>query len=65
MTFKAMGCNPQETARRIEVCNRLNVLAHKKAHTDDKTQAKRIERKIATILRQERPWMKEAAYFLY
>jgi hypothetical protein len=60
-----MGCNPQETARRIEVCNRLNVLAHKKAHTEDNAQAKRIDRKIATILRQERPWMKEYAYFLY
>ena len=65
MTFKAMGCNPEETERRIAVCARLNVLAHKKAHTDDKAKAKRIERNIAVILRQERPWMKEAAYWLY
>jgi len=65
MTFKAMGCDPQETERRIAVCNRLNVLAHKKAHTDDKTQAKRIDRSIAVILRQERPWLKDIAYFLY
>lgn len=65
MTFKAMGCTPEETERRIAVCSRLNVLAHKQAHTDDKAKAKRIERNIAVILRQERPWMKEAAYWLY
>ena len=65
MTFKQMGCTPAETERRIAVCNRLNVLAHKKAQTEDKAKAKRIDRSIAVILRQERPWMKEAAYFLY
>lgn len=65
MTFKAMGCDAQETERRIAVCTRLNVLAHKKAHTDDKAKAKRIERTMAVILRQERPWMKDAEYWLY
>lgn len=65
MTFKAMGCDPQETERRIAVCSRLNVLAHKMAHTEDKAKAKRIERNIAVILRQERPWLKDIAYFLY
>ena len=65
MTFKAMDCSQQERERRIAVCTRLNVLAHKKAHTDDKAKAKRIERNIAVIVRQERPWMKDIAYFLY
>lgn len=65
MTFKQMGCDHAETERRIAVCTRLNVLAHKKAHTEDKAQAQRIERRIAVILRQERPWMREAAWFLY
>lgn len=65
MTFKAMGCSPEETDRRIAVCSRLNVLAHKRAQTDDKTKAKQIDRRIAVILRQERPWLKDAAYFLY
>lgn len=65
VTFKQMGCTPAETERRIAVCNRLNVLAHKKAKTADQAKAKRIDRSIAVILRQERPWMKEAAYFLY
>lgn len=65
MTFKQMGCTPAETERRIAVCNRLNVLAHKKVKTADQAKAKRIDRSIAVILRQERPWMKEAAYFLY
>ena len=65
MTFKAMGCKPEETERRIAVCARLNVLAHKKAHTADKAKAKRIERSIAAILRQERPWMKDIVYFAY
>ncbi len=65
MTFKAMGCDPQETERRIAVCSRLNVLAHKRDTTDDKAKAKRIDRSIAAILRQERPWMKDIVYFLY
>ena len=65
MTFKQMGCTPAETDRRIAVCNRLNVLAHKKAQTEDKAKAKRIDRNIAVILRQERPWLKDIAYFLY
>jgi hypothetical protein len=65
MTYKAMGCDPKETERRMAVCSRLNMLAHKKAHTEDKSKAKRIDRSIAVILRQERPWMKDIVYFLY
>lgn len=65
MTFKEMGCTPAETARRQAVCTRLNVLAHKKAHTDDQAKRKRIDRTIAVILRQERPWMKDVAFYLY
>ena len=49
----------------MAVCARLNVLCHKRDTTEDKAKARRIDRSIATILRQERPWMKEIAYFLY
>ena len=65
MTFKEMGCDTAETERRIAVCTRLNVLAHKKAHMEDKTKAKSIDKRIAVILRAERPWLKEVAWFLY
>ena len=65
MTFKAMGCDPEETARRQAVCVRLNTLWTKRTRTDDEHKRKQIDRRIAVILRQERPWMKEAAYFLY
>lgn len=65
MTFKAMDCTQEERERRIAVCARLNTLAHKMARTEDTTKAKRIDRHIATILRQERPWLKDVAYFLY
>lgn len=65
MTFKAMGCTPEETARRQDVCARLNVLWGKREKcTDDKTRM-RIDRKIDAIRRQEAPWMRDAAYFLY
>lgn len=65
MTFKQMGCDPKETERRMAVCTRLNVLCHKRDTTEDKAKARRIDRSIATILRQERPWMKDIAFFLY
>ena len=65
MTFKQMGCDPAEQTRRQEVCSRLNVLWHKKEHTEDAQKRKRIERNIAVILRQERPWMKDIVFFLY
>ena len=65
MTFKEMGCDPAETARRQAVCSRLNVLSHKRDHTDDERKRKQIDRSISVILRQERPWMKEAVYWMY
>ena len=65
MTFKAMGCDPAETARRQGVCVRLNILWHKRNSTDDTKKQKRIDREIDRIKREEAPWMKEAAYFLY
>lgn len=64
MTFGEMRCDAAERERRIAVCTRLNVLAHKRERVEP-AQAKRIDRTIAVILRQERPWMKEAVYFLY
>ena len=65
MTFAAMGCGAAETARRQAVCARLNVLCHKRDTTEDKAKAKRIDRSIKVLLRQERPWMRDAAYWLY
>lgn len=65
MTFKAMGVSPAETARRQEVCNRINTLSHKKQQTEDPAKAKRIDRKINAVLRAERYWMKDVAFFLY
>ena len=64
MTFKQMGVDPEETARRQSVCERLNILWHKR-QTAEPQKVKRIDRSIALILRAERPWMKDAAYFLY
>ena len=64
MTFKQMGCDPEETARRVSVCERLNILCEKRRNADQH-DAKRIDRKIAVILRNERPWMKDVAFFAY
>ena len=64
MTFKQMGVDPEETARRQSVCERLNILWHKR-QTAEPQKVKRIDRSNALILRQERPWMKDAVYFLY
>ena len=65
MTFKDMKCDPVETARRQEVCARLNVLWFKRERTEDSKKRKSIDRRINLIKRQEAPWMKEAAFFLY
>lgn len=65
MTFKAMGCDPAETARRQDVCSRINVLWHKRQTTEDTNKQKRIDREISRIKANESYWMKEAAYFLY
>ena len=64
MTFKQMHVDPEETARRISVCERLNILCNKR-RTAEPDKAKRIDRSIAEILRQERPWMKDIVYFAY
>ena len=65
MTFKQMKCEPAEITRRQEVCSKLNVLCFKRDHTEDGAKRKRIDRHIAEILRQERPWMKDIVYFAY
>ena len=65
MTFNQMKCDHAEQTRRQEVCSKLNVLWNKRERTDDTAKRKRIDRAIAVILRQERPWMKDVAYFLY
>lgn len=65
MTWAAMKCNPEETARRQEVCNRMNTLYNRRNHTDDKAKQKRIDRELSRIRANESFWLKEAAYFLY
>ena len=65
MTFKAMGVSHAETIRRQEVCSRLNVLWFKREHTEDAKKRKSIDRRIDQIKRQEAPWMKDIAFFLY
>lgn len=65
MTFKQMGCDPAEQTRRQDVCSRLNVLCYKRDHTEDPAKRRRIDRSIDVILRHERPWMKDIAFFLY
>ena len=64
MTFKQMGVDPEETARRVSVCERLNILWNKR-QTAEPQKVKRIDRRIAELCRVERPWMKDAAFFLY
>lgn len=65
MTYKEMKCTPAERSRRIEVCNRLNVLWNKRQRTDDKAKRKRIDRNISRIRATESGWLREAAYFMY
>lgn len=59
------GCDAAETARRHAVVVRLNVLWDKKQKCDDPKKAKRIDKAIDLVRRQESPWLKEAAFFLY
>lgn len=65
MTFKAMGCDPAETARRQDVCSRINVLWHKRQTTEDPHKQKRIDREISRIRANESHWLKPVAYWLY
>lgn len=65
MTFKAMGCDPEETARRQGVCVRINLLYDRLTGCMDQAKRKRIEREMRQIKRDESGWLKEAAYFLY
>ena len=64
MTFQQMKCDPEEMARRIGVCERLNILWYKRQAADEQ-KVKRIDRRINEIRRQEAPWMKDVAFFLY
>ena len=67
MTIKeAMkGVSTEESNRRMEAVNRMNILYNKKQVCDDKDRAKRIDRQIRKIARQEQSWMKNVAFFLY
>ena len=65
MTWAAMKVDPAETARRQEVCTRLNILDSKRNRAEDEKTRKRITRKMDVIRRQEAPWLKDIAYWLY
>lgn len=65
MTWAQMGCTPAETQRRQEVCARMNTLWHKRNSTEDTAAQKRLDRKIEVIRRQEAPWLRNIAYWLY
>lgn len=65
MTWAAMKVDPAETARRQDVCARLNALDSKRNRATDESTRKRITRKMDVIRRQEAPWLKDIAYWLY
>lgn len=67
MTIKeAMkGVSTEESNRRMEAVNRMNILYNKKQVCEDKDKAKRIDGQIRKIARQEQSWMKNVAFFLY
>lgn len=65
MTWAAMGCGPDETARRQAVCERLNKLWTMRNSTEDKAKQKRLDREFYRVLRTEAQWLKEAACWLY
>lgn len=49
----------------MEAVNRMNILWIKKQVCEDSEKAKRIEKQIKMIARQEQSWMKNVAFFLY
>ena len=65
MTWAQMGCTPAETERRQAACMRMNKLWNKRNNTDDKATQKRLDREIDRMRRQEAPWLKDIAYWLY
>lgn len=59
------GVSTEEQERRMDAVNRMNILYNKKQVCEDKDRAKRIDRQIHKIARQEQSWMKNVAFFLY
>ena len=59
------GISTEESIRRMKAVEKMNKLWDKKQVCEDSEEAKRIEKKIRLIARQERFWMKEVAFFLY
>jgi hypothetical protein len=59
------GVSIEEQNRRMEAVEKMNKLWNKKQVCEDKTEIKRIEKKISQIARQEQFWMKNVAFFLY
>ena len=65
MTLAAMKCAPAELTRRQDACVRMNKLWSKRNSTDDTATQKRLDREIDRMRRQEAPWLKDIAYWLY
>lgn len=65
MTWAAMKVSPTEVERRQAVCVRMNKIWNKRNHTEDKQTQKRLDREIDRMRRQEAPWLKDIAYWLY
>ena len=67
MTIKEVmkGVSTEESNRRMEAINRMNILYNKKQSCEDKDKIKRIDKKIKLIARQEQSWLKNVAFFLY
>ena len=65
MTWAQMKCTPAEVTRRQDACVRMNKLWSKRNSTDDTKERKRLDREIDRIRRQEAPWLKDVAYWLY
>lgn len=59
------GVGTEEQNRRMEAVEKMNKLWIKKQVCEDKTEIKKIEKKISQIARQEQFWMKNVAFFLY
>lgn len=59
------GVGTEEQNRRMEAVEKMNKLWIKKQVCEDSEKAKRIEKKIRLIARQEQFWMKNVAFFLY
>lgn len=65
MTWAGMKVDHAELIRRQAACDRLNKLWSKRNSTEDPKTRKRLDREIDRVRRQEAPWLKDIAFWLY